>query len=289
MPAACNIATNSKLPSSNSLQHILSECQPSSCFFTTLNVSDTAEGLTSYENSLWSGELRLTIPWQILNGSVRWSDRRIGRGSEAMPSRYSQVIACTNRRRLHHECWLLGGCLYKADKHASSGRCRPHDRNGTGKGTGLCRLALRSWRWLLLPATTRNRSGLIRHIYPGRALELDNMSIGEKVEYFRHRAILAPKDSQVDQINDMVLDLLPGDAQTFYSPDSVVENEDESLFSIEYLQSLNIAGMPLHTARFKTVVNSVTHPRARGHHSHRRSCWTASFVATDHAEDRAIS
>ncbi|SCZ93775.1 BZ3500_MvSof-1268-A1-R1_Chr6-3g08876 [Microbotryum saponariae] len=83
----------------------------------------------------------------------------------------------------------------------------------------------------------------------------------------------------------MVPDLPPGDAQTFYSADSV-ENEDGSLFSIKYLQSLNIAGMPLHAARFKTVVNSVTHPPARGHHSHRRSGWTASFVATDHAEDR---
>ncbi|SGY40323.1 BQ5605_C003g02354 [Microbotryum silenes-dioicae] len=77
-------------------------------------------------------------------------------------------------------------------------------------------------RELLLPATTRNRSGLIRHVYPVPALEMDNMSTGEKV----------------DQINDMVLDLLPGDAQTFYSADSV-ENEDESLFLIEYLQSLN--------------------------------------------------
>ncbi|SCZ96668.1 BZ3500_MvSof-1268-A1-R1_Chr4-4g07534 [Microbotryum saponariae] len=81
-------------------------------------------------------------------------------------------------------------------------------------------------RELLLPATTRNTSGLIRHVYPVPALELDNMSIGEKIEYFRDRAILAPKNSQVGQINDMVLDLLPGDAQTFYSADSV-ENEDE--------------------------------------------------------------
>lgn len=113
-------------------------------------------------------------------------------------------------------------------------------------------------RELLLPATTRNRSGLIRHVYPGPALELDNMSIGEKVEYFRDRAILAPKNSQVDQINDMVLDLLPGDAQTFYSADSV-DNEDESLFSIEYLQSLNIAGMALHAAKFK--VETWTPPR----------------------------
>ncbi|SCZ89976.1 BZ3500_MvSof-1268-A1-R1_Chr9g10660 [Microbotryum saponariae] len=85
MPAACNIATNS---SNNSLQHVLSECQPSSCFFTV--------------SSLWSGELRLTIPWQILNGS--------GFRSDAFP--LFHVIACTNRRRLHHEWRLLGGSLY---------------------------------------------------------------------------------------------------------------------------------------------------------------------------------
>ncbi|SGY56399.1 BQ5605_C006g04132 [Microbotryum silenes-dioicae] len=104
-------------------------------------------------------------------------------------------------------------------------------------------------RELLLPATTRNRSGLIRHVYPVPALELDNMSIGEKVEYFRERAKVAPKNSQVDHINDMGLDLLPGDAQTFYSAD-LIENEDESLFLIEYLQSLNITEMALlHTRR----------------------------------------
>ncbi|SGY95765.1 BQ5605_C036g11514 [Microbotryum silenes-dioicae] len=44
-------------------------------------------------------------------------------------------------------------------------------------------------RELLLPATTRNSSGLIRRVYP------------------------------VDHINNMVLDLLPGDAQTLYSAD----------------------------------------------------------------------
>ncbi|SGY53257.1 BQ5605_C006g03745 [Microbotryum silenes-dioicae] len=32
----------------NSLQSVLFECQLSSCSFTTLDVSDTAEGLTSY-------------------------------------------------------------------------------------------------------------------------------------------------------------------------------------------------------------------------------------------------
>ncbi|SCZ95676.1 BZ3500_MvSof-1268-A1-R1_Chr8-1g09721 [Microbotryum saponariae] len=61
---------------------------------------NTAEGLTSkntdscnqpitQKNRLWFRGLRLTIPWQILNDSVRGSDRRVGRKSEAMPSRYS--------------------------------------------------------------------------------------------------------------------------------------------------------------------------------------------------------
>ncbi|SGY81182.1 BQ5605_C009g05481 [Microbotryum silenes-dioicae] len=152
------------------------------------------------------------------------------------------------------------------------------------------------------------RSGLIRHIYPVPALEWTICQYTRKVEYFRDRAILEPKNSQVDRINDTVLDLLPDDAQTFYIADSV-ETEDDSLFSIEYLQSLNIAGMALRAATFKvgcpvmllrtldpaaglcsgkTVVNSVTHPPARGHHSHRRSCWTTRFVATDHVQDRVI-
>ncbi|SGY38624.1 BQ5605_C003g02054 [Microbotryum silenes-dioicae] len=41
-------------------------------------------------------------------------------------------------------------------------------------------------RELFLPATTRNRSGLIRHVYPVPALELDNMSLGANIEYFRN-------------------------------------------------------------------------------------------------------
>ncbi|SGZ04073.1 BQ5605_C032g11042 [Microbotryum silenes-dioicae] len=41
------------------------------------------------ENRLWSRDLRLTIPWQVLNVSVRWGDHHVGRGSEAMSFRYS--------------------------------------------------------------------------------------------------------------------------------------------------------------------------------------------------------
>ncbi|SGZ28742.1 BQ5605_C027g10433 [Microbotryum silenes-dioicae] len=103
---------------------------------------------------LWSRELRLTIPWQILNVLVRWGDHRVG----------------------------------SADKHASSGRCKPHGRIGTGKGTGLCRLALRS-----------------SELETGRRTKQKTIALPrEEVEHFRDRAKLG-----VDHINDMVLDLLP--------------------------------------------------------------------------------
>ncbi|SGY39119.1 BQ5605_C003g02149 [Microbotryum silenes-dioicae] len=96
--AASNIATNS---SNNSLQHILFECQPSSCFFTAscgridfvrlrIRVIGTPNlQRITQENRLWSRDLLLTIPWQVLNVSVRWGDHHVGRGSEAMSSRYS--------------------------------------------------------------------------------------------------------------------------------------------------------------------------------------------------------
>ncbi|SGY19930.1 BQ5605_C017g08390 [Microbotryum silenes-dioicae] len=77
-------------------------------------------------------------------------------------------------------------------------------------------------RELLLPATTTNSSG-------------------RKVEYFRERAKLAPKNSQVDHINDMVLDLLPGDAQTFYSADSVETKTNHCSRSTKYI-TLQVTG-----------------------------------------------
>ncbi|SDA02756.1 BZ3500_MvSof-1268-A1-R1_Chr11-1g03140 [Microbotryum saponariae] len=223
--------------SDNFLQHVLFECQPSSCFSSpsagdtacTLDISDTAEGLTS----LWSREVRLIIPWQILNGAVRFGDHRVGRGQ--VFSRCLPIIPKSSPAQITNM-----GLLAAADRMTETERANAQNFAdwllGVGDGSAnKTKDSVALPRELLLPATTRNRSGLIRHVYPVPALELDNTSIGEKVEYFRDRAILAPKNSQVDQINDM----------------RGFENEDESLFSIEYLQSLNIPGMALHAAKFK--------------------------------------
>ncbi|SGY11901.1 BQ5605_C011g06312 [Microbotryum silenes-dioicae] len=70
----------------DSLQHVLFECQPSSCFFTVScgRIDFVRLRIRVVKNRLWSRELRLTIPWQILNVLVRWGDHRVG--SNAFPS-----------------------------------------------------------------------------------------------------------------------------------------------------------------------------------------------------------
>ncbi|SGY25952.1 BQ5605_C018g08684 [Microbotryum silenes-dioicae] len=223
MPAACNIATHSTVPFNTSSLNVNLE----SFFFTI--------------GWLWSRELRLTIPWQILNVLVRWGDHRVGSNAFPSPSTarfggVTVVLAGDSKQCLpvipkssptqivdacimdvdfcgdlsvNQQCvfWFLAAADRMTETEQAKAQ-RFADFFGVGDGLASKTedfIALP--RELLLPATTRNRSGLIRHVYP--------------------RAKLAPKNSQVDHINDMVLDLLPGDAQTFYSADSV-EKEDES-------------------------------------------------------------
>ncbi|SGY56839.1 BQ5605_C006g04179 [Microbotryum silenes-dioicae] len=66
----------------------------------------------------------------------------------------------------------------------------------------------------------------------------------------RHKTGLINHNADVDELNNMIIELLPGDAQTIYSADSVDE-EDGSLYPTEYLNTLNIPGMPLHAVRLK--------------------------------------
>ncbi|XP_044591378.1 ATP-dependent DNA helicase PIF1-like [Cotesia glomerata] len=64
--------------------------------------------------------------------------------------------------------------------------------------------------------------------------------------WLSHRAILAAKNVDVDEINFQIQQLLPGDLMSFKSIDTVV-NENESVnFPTEFLNSLDIPGMPPH-------------------------------------------
>ncbi|XP_077201143.1 uncharacterized protein LOC143841157 [Paroedura picta] len=77
----------------------------------------------------------------------------------------------------------------------------------------------------------------------------------EQTHTFTDRAILCPKNSHVDTLNASILRRLEGNVTTYYSVDSIEdENEENSeiFFPIEFLNSLNPTGMPLHQLTLKT-------------------------------------
>jgi ATP-dependent DNA helicase PIF1 len=58
-----------------------------------------------------------------------------------------------------------------------------------------------------------------------------------------------PKNDDVHQINEIMLNLLPGAVQTFYSIDQV--NYEDARVPIEIVNKLNPQGMPLHVISLK--------------------------------------
>ncbi|KAL4091027.1 hypothetical protein QTP88_025769 [Uroleucon formosanum] len=70
-------------------------------------------------------------------------------------------------------------------------------------------------------------------------------------EWLSQRAILATKNVDVDEINFQIQQLLPGDLMSFKSIDTVVDENESVNFPIEFLNSLDIPGMPPHNLRLK--------------------------------------
>ena len=61
------------------------------------------------------------------------------------------------------------------------------------------------------------------------------------------RAILAPKKSYVDEVNEVALSMMQGELFVFESADSVRTSENETeaaLFPTEYLNSIAASGLP---------------------------------------------
>lgn len=70
-------------------------------------------------------------------------------------------------------------------------------------------------------------------------------------DWLSNRAILAAKNVDVDLINYQIQQLLPGDLMSFKSIDATVEENEAVNFPIEFLNSLDISGMPPHNLRLK--------------------------------------
>ncbi|XP_028782636.1 uncharacterized protein LOC114738734 [Neltuma alba] len=75
-------------------------------------------------------------------------------------------------------------------------------------------------------------------------------------EYFNNRAILAPTIDHVNQINDYMCSLLPGDSYEYLSCDTVCKSTEDSdsfdnLYTTEFLNTINSSGLPPHKLYLK--------------------------------------
>ncbi|XP_028774121.1 uncharacterized protein LOC114731164 [Neltuma alba] len=75
-------------------------------------------------------------------------------------------------------------------------------------------------------------------------------------QYFNDRAILASHIETVNQINEHMCAMLPGELHDFFSCDSVCKsNEDcdgmDNLYPTEFLNTINCSGMPPHKLQLK--------------------------------------
>ena len=81
---------------------------------------------------------------------------------------------------------------------------------------------------------------LTEHVYP------DLNKNFKKKGWMDGRAILAPTNKKVDEINNLITDMFPGKPVVLCSSDEVINPDDLQRYNIEYLNTLNPSGLPSH-------------------------------------------
>ena len=60
------------------------------------------------------------------------------------------------------------------------------------------------------------------------------------------------KNTEVDNINNTLMEQIAGDLDSLYNVDSVVEKDNPALYTPEFPNSLNLSGLPPHRINIKT-------------------------------------
>jgi hypothetical protein len=91
---------------------------------------------------------------------------------------------------------------------------------------------------------------LISHCYGGLGAVVIDPEDAAYMRYFRERSILAGTNVAVDELNDSILERLPGESRTYLSADSIPGQHEERYngpdIPLELLNSFSFPGMPLH-------------------------------------------
>ena len=98
--------------------------------------------------------------------------------------------------------------------------------------------------------TENTIASLIQTIYPG----ISQLPLPSD-QYFAEHTILTSRNDDVDDINSEMLKHFPGEEREFLSADSVKNNRengnDDFLYPVEYLNSINCSGLPLAKLKLK--------------------------------------
>ena len=89
---------------------------------------------------------------------------------------------------------------------------------------------------------------MVKYVYEG--IEDDNFKYPN---WFKNGCILCPHNESSVNMNDRVMDLIPGEETISYSADSPTTNEEYDDVSVEFLNNLNHPGYPKHSLRLKKI------------------------------------
>ncbi|XP_062103142.1 uncharacterized protein LOC133814163 [Humulus lupulus] len=91
---------------------------------------------------------------------------------------------------------------------------------------------------------------IIKVIYPSLLQKYNDPT------YLTERAILTPKNEMIYELNEMIMNIIPGEGRTYFSSDSICKasvktNDEDLLYPAEFLHGLKFNGIPNHEMRLK--------------------------------------
>lgn len=95
---------------------------------------------------------------------------------------------------------------------------------------------------------TPTKDELISNVFPNIAQNYKNH------QWLSERAILAAKNIDVNAINITIQNEIPGEAATYKSVDTVMNQDEVVNYPTEFLNSLDLPGMPPHVLTLKIGV-----------------------------------
>src|SRR4051812_7127069 len=104
------------------------------------------------------------------------------------------------------------------------------------------------------PSSQTSVDQLIDAIYP--CINTLDPAESFRCQYFKERAILAPRNACVDELNGKILGRLPREEKVFLSADKALNDGGQRIDNLpeEYINNITIAGFPLHRTVLKVGI-----------------------------------